>query len=187
MKIATVTLKSISPYSQSRAHEAEKLSRELPDDYEKRTWREKCHADDAGHVLIPPMAFKLGLDKASSMLSMQIPGRGKATYTKFFVSGTLVTEPLVLPVKKVEVAPVRVHCNADGKRGSGSRVWRIFPVVEQWQGKVTFTVMADEVTKDVFERVIKQFGSFVGVGRFRPENGGYFGRFVVEKLQWTEA
>lgn len=43
MKIATVKLTSKAPYSQSRFHGTEKLDKELPDDYEKRTWIEKGH------------------------------------------------------------------------------------------------------------------------------------------------
>ena len=108
MKVAIVTLKSISPYSQSRAHETEKLNRETPDEFEKRTWREKCHVNSAGHITIPAMAFKQSLDKAASMLGMKVPGKRAATYTKFFLSGVMVLEPLALPVKKADVKPERV-------------------------------------------------------------------------------
>lgn len=187
MKIATAHLSSISPYSQSRAHETEKLSREGPDAYEQRTWREKCHYDKDDHVFIPAMAFKMGLDRAASMIGLQVPGRGKTTYTKFFVSGVIVLEPLTLPDKKSAIRYERVYANADGKRGSGKRVWRIFPVVDKWKGAVSYNVFADEITKDVFERILIQAGSFVGIGRFRPENGGFFGRYKLDKIEWSEA
>jgi len=89
MRIATATLKGISPYSQSRAHESEKLNRETADEYEKRTWRNKCHSDETGTVFIPPMSFKQSLDRAAQMLGRQVPGKGKSTYTKFFLSGVM--------------------------------------------------------------------------------------------------
>ena len=186
MRTAIASLQSISPYSQSRAHESEKLNRETHDEYEKRTWRDKCHANENGNIFIPPMAFKQGLDKAASMLGLQIPGKGKATYTKFFVSGVLCVEPLVLPDKKSDVRGERIHANADGKRGSGKRVWRTFPVIDKWSGNFAFTVIADEISKEVFEQALMQAGSFVGIGRFRPENGGYFGRWSVKKIEWKD-
>ena len=62
MKIATATLKSVSPYSQSLMHEAPKLEREGHAEYEERTWREKMHYDrKTGEVFIPPTAFKESL------------------------------------------------------------------------------------------------------------------------------
>lgn len=186
MRIATAHLKSISPYSQSRAHEAEKLNRETPDEYEKRTWREKSHANKEGNIFIPPMAFKQSLDRAAQMLGRQIPGKGKSTYTKFFLSGVMCIDPVVLPNKKADVRGEKIHANADGKRGSGKRVWRIFPVIDEWDAKVSFHVLADEITDDVFEEHLKQAGAFVGIGRFRPGNGGYFGRFKVQKIEWQK-
>jgi hypothetical protein len=40
MRLAECHLRSISAYSQSRAHLTERLNRETPDEFEKRTWRE---------------------------------------------------------------------------------------------------------------------------------------------------
>lgn len=186
MRIAIAHLKSISPYSQSRAHESEKLNRETPDEYEKRTWREKCHSTKEGNVFIPPMGFKQSLDRAAQMLGRQIPGKGKSTYTKFFLSGVMCIDPIVLPNKKADLRGEKIHANADGKRGSGKRVWRTFPVIDEWHAKVSFHVIADEITEDVFEEHLQQSGAFVGIGRFRPGNGGYFGRFKVEKVEWQK-
>jgi hypothetical protein len=187
MRIAVCHLRSISPYSQSRAHQTEPLNRETPDEFEKRTWREKCHYDGDGSVLIPPMAFKQALDRAASMLGRKVPGRGKATYTKFFLSGVMCIDEIKLPNKKGEVRGEPVHCHSDGKRGSGRRVWRWFPMIDEWKATVSFHVIADEITSDVFEETVQQAGAFVGIGRFRAENGGVNGRWAVEKVEWRDA
>ncbi len=184
MKIATAHLVSVAPYSQSRAHETPKLDRETADAHEARTWREKCHVTPDGFIFIPPMSFKQALDRAASMLGQQIPGKGKATFTKFFLSGVLCTDRVVLPIKKADVRGERIHANADGVRGSGKRVWRTFPVIDSWQADVTFYVLADEITPKVFEEHLRQAGQFVGIGRFRPQNGGYFGRFELKGIAW---
>jgi hypothetical protein len=183
MRSCTVHIQGTAPYSASRAHLAEKLPKETADAYEERTWRQKAHVEN-GFVVIPPMAFKIGLDRAVKMLGRQIPGKGKATYTKFFESGVIVTAPVPIAPEEA-IKPERIHANADGVRGSGKRVWRTFPKIEEWSGSVTFHVIADEITKDVFEEAVRYAGIAVGVGRFRPERGGFFGRFQVTGLDWA--
>lgn len=187
MKIATATLESASPYSQSRSysHEIEWLPRETHDAYEERTWRNKCHVTSAGQIFVPPMAFKMALDTAAKMLGRQIPGKGKSTYTKFFLSGCLVMEPLVLKERADTIPGDRIYANSDGQRGSGKRVWKTFPRIDKWSGEVQFHVIADEITEGVFTDHLKQAGAFVGIGRFRPQSGGYYGRFSVKDIQWS--
>lgn len=184
MRQVTVRISGSAPYSASRAHEAEKLPKETPDAYEARTWMQKAHIKD-GKVYIPQMAFKIGLDRAAKMLGRQIPGKGKATYTKFFESGVIVTDPVFI-AKEEDMLCERIHANADGVRGSGKRVWRKFPRFDTWRGKVVFHIISDEITKDVFEEAVKYAGMAVGVGRFRPERGGFFGRYTVEGFEWIE-
>lgn len=94
-KIARVLLESVSPYSQSRQHEIPKEPKELNDTHEERTWREKGHYNADGHMVIPAMSFKNCLAEAAQYLSLQIPGKGKATYTKNFQAGVLVFEDLM--------------------------------------------------------------------------------------------
>ena len=184
MKTATATLKSIAPYSQSRMHATDKIEKESHDAYEKRTWREKCHSNGDGNMFIPPMAFKFAIQRASEYLSEKIPGKGQATFSKHFKSGILVMEPLHLPVAKDTVEGEWLFVNSDGKRGSGKRVFRCFPVVREWSGQLVFHVLDDTITKDAFERTLREAGNFIGVGRFRPENGGFYGRFEVGKIAW---
>ena len=94
MKTCIAHLKSQTSYSQSGPMVSDKLPKETPDAYEERCWPERAHVNQDGEVFIPPMAFKFGLDKAAKMLGKQIPGKGKATYTKFFEQGVLCIEPL---------------------------------------------------------------------------------------------
>ena len=186
MKTAIATLKSEAPYSQSRSysHEIERLNAETADAYEKRTWRNKCHAWTDGKIYIPPMAFKMGLDAAFKSLGRQIPGKGKSTYTKYSVAGILCTVPIHLPMTSEDVACDMIYANSDGVRGSGKRVWRMFPRIDSWRADVEFSVLADQITKEIFEEHLAYAGAFVGIGRFRPEKGGFYGRFSVEKVKW---
>lgn len=191
MRIATATLHSISPYGQSKHHEVPKLGRagtgtptESPKDYEERTWRERCHVDNNGHLFIPPMAFKNCIAEIAKYLSVQIPGKGKNTYTKHFEAGLMVLDGLTLPITKDKVDGEWLFVPASGRRGDGKRVSKCFPVIREWSGDVTFHVLDDVITEEVFEQHLKEAGNFIGIGRFRPRNNGYYGRFEVKRIIW---
>lgn len=191
MRIATATLEGVAPYSQSKYYDAPKLSRssgaevETARDYEARTWRDRCHVDGDGNVFIPPMAFKNCLAEIAKYLSVQIPGKGKSTYTKHFEAGIMVLEGLSLPVKKDAVEGEWLFVPASGRRGDGKRVSKCFPVIRQWSGQVAFHILDDMITPEVFEQHLREAGNFIGIGRFRPRQNGYYGRFKVKSIRWN--
>jgi hypothetical protein len=184
VKIARLHLKSVSPYSQSKALCEPKLERETADAYEARCWRLRIHSNETGEVFIPPMGLKSSIEEAAKYLSLQIPGKGKATYTKHFEAGVLITEPIMLGINAESVPGERLFLPSNGVHGDGKRVWKTYPRIDQWAGVATVYIFDEIVVKDVFERVATAAGQFIGLGRFRPRNRGYYGRFAIEKLEW---
>jgi len=185
MKIAMAKLVSAAPYSQSKPVASEKSRDETHRDFEERTWKERCHVNNNGQVFIPPMAFKNSLSEAAKYKPVKIPGGGgKANYTKHVEGGVLVTEPLVLPVKIDDVEGEWLFVPSDGRRGGGKRVWKCFPVIQDWEGTVAFNVFDDILDNEVFEQYLDDMGRFIGIGRFRPRNNGFYGRFSVEGVKW---
>jgi len=184
MKTIVAKIRSTSPVSFSKYYvqEVPKQARETDQDYEERTWRNRVHARPDGTIYIPPFAFKNCLDNAAKYLSKQIPGKGKSTYTKHFVSGVMVREPLRLRVKKDHVQGEWRHVPADGQPGGAKRVLKCFPVIREWRGEVVFTVLDDIITLDVLKEHLDVAGQFIGIGSFRPQNRGIYGRFVVETI-----
>jgi len=187
MDVAKCFLRGISPYSQSKAHFTEKLPKEKADDYEDRTWRERLHVDEeSGFVCIPPMAIKNCLSECAKYLSMQVVGKGKNTYTKHFEAGVLVDRPLCLGIKKEDVKGELLFVSSDGRRGGGTRVRKYFPyIAPNWSGSVQVYLLDGTVTQDVFTTHLEEAGNFIGLGRFRPRNNGFYGRFSVEKIEWS--
>jgi len=195
MKIIRCRLKSVSPYSCSKAIGVEKKPGESADDYERRTWAERIHADADGIAFIPPMAFKKALDSAARYAGMKIPGKGNATYSKHVESGTFIMEPLSLAQPKEEVVGEWLFLDANGKKGKASsgRVMRRMPRFDHWDGILcihviddtvlqTTAVQGEEKKMPALRHFLNVAGSMIGVGRFRPENGGFYGRFIVQEF-----
>lgn len=185
MKTAVATLKSASPYSQSRFIQTKKTRDVTHDEHEEATWRERMHVDSNGIVFIPPMSFKNCLAEAAKYKSIQIPGKGKSTYTKHFEAGVMVCEPLSLGIKGADVAGEWLHVPSDGRRGGTTRVSKCFPVIPAWEGTVEFLVLDELIDADVFRAHLEDAGRFIGIGRFRPRNNGFYGRFEVLDVKWS--
>lgn len=179
-----------SPYSQSAKHETPFLDRESHDDFDQRTWREKCTTNKEGQVCIPAMALKQAIDTCAFKLGVKVPGRRGSTYKTFFASGFFCDHDVPIAngkaLTKDDADCKLISANATGQRGSGSRVPRRFPEFQQWHGVAEFTIVDDLITPEVFEHHAKSAGIIVGIGRFRPENGGTNGRFRVTKLEWQD-
>jgi hypothetical protein len=190
MRTYKARLISQSPYSQSRHYtedEVPKLEKEQPADYEKRTWRYRMHASKKGEVFIPPGSITRCLQDAAKFLSLQIPGKGKQTYTKHFDAGIMVIDPIMLGVKRDEVPGESLFVPKDGKPGGGSRVTKTFGFIESWEGDAIIHVLDETITGDVLLRVLREAGNLIGIGRFRPRNRGYYGRFEVASFEEVSA
>lgn len=183
-KTYRMELQSVSPYSQSKHHSTPYLEKEGYDAHELRTWRERQHYDHAtGEVYIPPMAIKNCLAEAAKFLSIKIPGKRNNTYTKHVEAGTMVITPIPLGVHKDQVPGEEFFVPSNGVRGGGTRVLKTFPRIDSWKGTCEVVVTDQTVTKAVLYRVACEAGNLIGIGRFRPRNNGFYGRFRVVSLE----
>lgn len=192
MKTVSFTIKGTTAVSFSRMHDTPKLEKESPDLYETRTWREKCHVNASGLVEIPGVAVRDAVINAAQKDSRKIPGKGHGTYTKHFTAGLMITDSPILcdaqgnPYTKDTLIPWTGFMNADGKRGSGTRVKRTFPEAPAgWTASATMIILDAVITEKLFEEYAMMAGLLVGIGRWRPENRGMYGRFKIEKIKWS--
>ena len=190
MHTATCTLISAvgSPYSQSKNIDTEehpKLEKELADAYERRTAHHRVHTTADGLVEIPQTALSNAIKEGAKRLSLPIKGKRMQTYTKNFQAGVMVLEPIVLDIRAKDVPLERLFLSSDGRPGGGGkRVWRFYPRIDAWKATVKLGIFDDIITEDVFGKVLASAGQLVGLGRFRPENRGFYGRFTVSKIVW---
>lgn len=188
MREVTVAVKGITKYSASKFVQDDIQKGETKDAHEKRRWREKAHTDEKGVVFIPGVAFKMSLDEAVALRKEKIKGKGNQTWAPQFRAGVVAMSDMKLGIKSDALKSSEVFCNADGKRGSGTRVMRFFPTLYEWEGEVTFRIFNDQITQEVFEAFFKDAGYMAGVGQGRPITGSAAGngRFEPISFKWTE-
>lgn len=191
MITARIQFTGISPMSQQKYLQEPKLERELPHEYEERVWRKKMHTSPEGEVLVPALAIKNCIAEAVKFLSsssddMKIQGKGKATYTKHFESGILVTDPLLTGVKADDVNPLWLNVPTDGQRGGKKRVPKAFPEIQNWKGEATVYVLDEVINREIFQKALDAAGMFIGLGSLRVRNNGIFGRFKAEVVEWKK-
>ena len=184
MKQYVASLASVGPYFQSRSYEREvpKLPKEGHDAYENRTWVQRTHVNDDGQLIIPAEAFQFSIRDGAAYLSEKIQGRGNEKWTKHFASGIMVPDDVVLPERRETVDGQWLFLDANGKRGSGTRVWRKLPFVRGWAADISIVALDDMITYEILKRVIEHAGQFVGIGQNRPQKGGRRGRYDLTEL-----
>lgn len=182
---AYATIVGITPYSQSRKHEEPFLEGESHEDYNRRVWRSQALVEN-GIVCIPASGMHQCLVAAAKYSKKKIEGQGRSTWTAKFQAGIALTANIPLGIKPDDLAYIDVYANADGIRGSGKRVMRRFPIINKWQAEFEVIILDPIITKEVFSELVEVAGMFIGIGRFRPEKGGYNGRFRLSELVWHD-
>jgi hypothetical protein len=181
-RTAKVYLKSLSKYRSCRNHGIKKEVKEKTDAYTLRTWKELAHYDDKGFMMIPSVCFKKAVTSMAGLEKEKIEGKGNQEWGRRFKTGIRVVNGIRLPHKRETL-----KCDTFAmKRKDGKSVTVMFPVANEWEGGVEFHLYDSTITKEVFERYVREAGVRIGVGQGRVENGGENGCWEVKKVVWSE-
>jgi len=180
-KIIVFRVKGISPLLQNNLvnfigvseDPALAAGRKVYDDDEEA--RLRVYNDPDGAFCHPCEAFTKAMVRACSGKKF-----GKLTATSTLKGSVFITEPFALiedekgnPATKytIDKRPVVV-----GK----ARVPRCRPCWPRWQMRVPLEIDTAILTREQVAEALSLAGRIVGIGDYRPEKGGGFGRFTVE-------
>jgi hypothetical protein len=180
---ATVTLKSMSPMTQSAPYDDPALEGESPADRDKRLWRRHLHTI-GDNAAIKATAMHKAIAAAAKYSGKKITGKGAKTWTAKFEAGIVILEDIDLGIPAADVQPITLFMNLDGRRGGSVRGHRTFPHILAWEATFDILILDPEITKAIFEEMMELAGLFVGIGQYRPEKGGNNGRFEMTALEW---
>jgi hypothetical protein len=176
--------------TQSHQHGDPKLEGESHDDYDVRTWRSKLNTEERNGemtIVIPAHGVQQCITAGAQYSKRKIEGKGAATWAKKFTSGIMLTECPSLGIDPAMIRSITISANADGRRGSGTRVPRRFPIIPiGWSTTFDVVILDPIITQQIFREMVELAGMFIGLGQFRPEKGGTNGRFRIEQLQWSD-
>jgi hypothetical protein len=183
-------IEGIAPYSQSKMLVAKKGKNESYDAFEDRIWREKAHvADDGESVLIAGHAIHqmLVVGAQKGRLAPVAAKSAREGLTKRLITGIAIQGDAETSMKLSQARCVAINAHANGKRGSGTRVIRKFPEWPNgWTASFDVLVLDDSLTVTDVQSALEWGGLVCGLGRFRPENMGIYGRFLVRKTEHSE-
>lgn len=137
-------------------------------------------SEATGEPMIPsPNLFRCLIDGGKFFKA----GKSKVTTLKSSLIPACVSiEELEIPIQSVD--PWDVDTRAVRIPSTGGRILAHRPCFHSW--KLSFTLELDEEVLDVrlLREIVDAAGKRIGLGDFRPDCKGPFGKFVVE--QWDE-
>lgn len=186
------TLQGVSELGFGRVFQTDKppKGQMSDDDYDAKYWRERAHYDDEDRLHLPPLAVQKAVIAAAKRSGERIGGgaRGQG-WTGKFESGLSTGGAMCLYAdgKQLTVDDLKMKklfVPADGKAGSGSRVHRRFPYLPMgWLAQGEIDILDPIIPPEKLEQFLGDAGLYVGIGLWRPEKRGLWGRFVVAEFE----
>ncbi len=183
MKQINVTIEGVSPLICNKftdaAMEAATNSTRVSTVGDKGTPREqaesKLYIGHDGKPMIPnPNLFRCIIDGGKFFKA----GKSKVTTLKSsLIPACLAIEELEIPI--IHNEPWRVDTRAVRIPSTGGRIATHRPMFDDW--KLEFTMILDEeiLSEKLLREIVDAAGKRIGLGDFRPDCKGPFGRFVV--------
>lgn len=180
MKTIEVTIKGISGLLQNRFPEEDETTKvkkksatSNDSDIEKSLYR----LSDG--TIYQPSSHIIGTLKAAGS-KFRVKDQGKSTYKNIIGGGAVIIEPDCIPhvFQKWEInsRPV-VNLTTRGRRIKKR------PLFRDWSLSFKMIVDEEDLPIEVLKEVLDLAGRRVGIGDYRPQKGGPFGRFNISRFQ----
>ena len=131
-----------------------------------------------GKPHIPAVYFRNSIVEASKQF--KISGKGKSTYSKI-VGATVDVAPDMIQIKG-EYTVFKVAAVNPMTKG---RMMVSRPRFDHWTAKFQVILNDDGVPPTVIHEILEQAGHYVGIGDWRPEKKGVFGKFLITSFKDT--
>jgi len=179
MKKYKVEITGITPLLQNKPEEygfdEQWVQKKASTDWEKEGLK-KLYIDSEGTIYQPATHIDRALIEAGKKI--KVKGQGKATYSKLFGSMVAVEEFEI--VHKIQ--DYEIHKSLVVIPSTKGRVMRYRPMFKKWV--LEFHLEAEEeIPADAIKEALEIAGKYVGIGDWRPEKKGKFGKFQVTKFQ----
>lgn len=179
MKRYQVKIEGITPLLQNKPEEygfdEQWVEKKAATDYEKEALK-KIYADAEGNIYQPGTHIERAMIEAGKKIKMK--GAGKSNYSKFMGSMVSIEHEEVLH----QNTNYEIHKALVVIPTTKGRIMRYRPVFKKWA--LVFNILAeDEIPSAVIKECLEIAGKYVGIGDWRPEKKGKFGKFQVTEFK----
>jgi len=180
MKKYKVEITGITPLLHNKPEEygfdVQWVEKKSSNEYEKQALQ-KLYVDSKGVVYQPSTHIERALIEAGKKIKMK--GSGKANYSKPFGSMVAIEEFEIPHIQ----TKYEIHKTLVVIPSTKGRIMRYRPMFKEW--KLIFNLtFEDEIPADALKEALEIAGKYVGIGDWRPEKKGKFGKFQV--TEWKE-
>jgi hypothetical protein len=178
MKTYEVEIKGTTPLLFNKFNEAditEKVKKRTGAFQEKNV-ADKLYKTEDGQIYTPATHLIGCIGNAAK--EFKIPGKRTATYSKL-VASSISVEPFAIVHKKQKWDVFSISAVIPATRGR-AMVHR--PRLNEWN--LSFSVSVDDgVSEETLKNILDYAGTYVGIGDWRPQKKGQFGKFIVTKFE----
>ena len=138
---------------------------------------DKLYKDKDGNTYIPSVYLKNCIVEASKQF--KIVGKGKSTYSKI-VASTVDVEPfaIILDAEKYDI--FRISAVNPMTKG---RMMTERPKYDKWSASFELILNDEQVDVTVINEILESAGKYVGIGDWRPQTKGMFGKFMITSFK----
>jgi len=180
-KTINVTIKGISPLLMNKPNMLEMEDKAKLKQFGKnileQQFAEKQYLTDEGKLFTPDTHIKGSIIEAAK--NIKVKGKGKSTYSKI-VGYALLVSPAQILHKKTKLEKYVVLAVNPMTHGRNA-VCR--PMIKDWELSFQVEYDADELPFEVVKECFDYAGKRVGIGDWRPQKKGTFGRFIVTEFK----
>ena len=179
MKQYKVEITGITPLLQNKPEEygfdEQWVQKKASEDWEKEALK-KLYIDADGRIYQPATHIDRALIEAGKKI--KVKGSGKSTYSKLFGSMVSVVEFELIH----KIQDYKIHKSLVVIPSTKGRVMRYRPIFDKWV--LEFHIeFEDEIPAEAVKEALEIAGKYVGIGDWRPEKKGKFGKFQVTKFK----
>jgi len=138
---------------------------------------DKLYQDEKGKTQLPAVYLKNCIVEASKQF--KIVGKGKSTYSKLIAS-TIEINPFYIELKADKYEVFRISAVNPMTKG---RMMIERPMYKKWNASFEIILNDEAVPTSVINEILEHAGKYVGVGDWRPEKKGMFGKFIITSFK----
>lgn len=179
MEKINVTIQGTTPilFNRFRDTAIEGKSKKRTGAIEESDVEDKLYKDGTGKIQLPAVYLKNAITESAKQF--KIVGKNKCTYSKI-VGSSVEISPFYIDLEADKYDIFRISAVNPMTKG---RMMVSRPKFDRWTATFQIILNDEQVDASVMNEILEHAGKYVGVGDWRPEKKGMFGKFMISSYK----